>query len=102
MRISVLTRVDELLFSSSKPRKFTNTVKKVKDLSIEKNIEIYKNITADINKKNYEPNPFLINFNASDAKSSLLLHKFLQTANVFERTGSTTSDEKDSKVIIPE
>lgn len=53
MRISVLTRVDELLFSSSKPRKFTKTVKKVKDLSIEKNIEIYKNITADINRKNY-------------------------------------------------
>ena len=31
MRISVLTRVDELLFSSSKPRKFTKTIKKVQD-----------------------------------------------------------------------
>ena len=55
MRISVLTRVDELLFSSAKPRKFTKTVKKVQDLSAEKNIEIYKNITTDINK-NRQPN----------------------------------------------
>jgi hypothetical protein len=43
-----------------------------------------------------------MNLRASAAKSSLLLHKFLQTAKVFERTGSTTSDEKDSNVIIPE
>ena len=55
MRISVLTRVDELLFSSSKPSKFTKTVKKVKDLSIEKNIEIYKNITVILIKKIIQP-----------------------------------------------
>ena len=44
MRISVLKRVDELLFSSSKPRKLTRTVNKVANLSIEKNKEIYQNI----------------------------------------------------------
>jgi len=36
MRMSVLKRVDELLFSSSKPRLITKTVKKVKELSREK------------------------------------------------------------------
>ena len=34
MRISVLTRVDELLFASSKPRQITKRVEKVKKLSI--------------------------------------------------------------------
>ena len=51
MRISVLKRVDELLFSSSKPRKLTRTVNKVANLSIEKNKEIYQNIAYDINSK---------------------------------------------------
>jgi len=49
MRISVLKRVDELLFSSSKPREITKLIKKVADLSVEKNQLIYKNIASDIN-----------------------------------------------------
>ena len=49
MRISVLKRVDELLFSSSKPREITKLIKKVADLSVEKNQFIYKNIASDIN-----------------------------------------------------
>jgi ATP-dependent Clp protease ATP-binding subunit ClpA len=40
MRLSVLTRVDELLFSSSKPRMMTKIVQRVKDLSPEKNEQI--------------------------------------------------------------
>jgi ATP-dependent Clp protease ATP-binding subunit ClpA len=40
MRLSVLTRVDELLFSSSKPRMMTRVVQRVKDLSPEKNEQI--------------------------------------------------------------
>ena len=35
------------------------------------------------------------------AKSSELLQRFLHTASVFESIGSTTSEEKDSNVIIP-
>ena len=53
MRISVLKRVDELLFSSSKPREITKTIKKIQDLSSSKNIEIYKNLTKDINSNKY-------------------------------------------------
>lgn len=49
MRISVLKRVDELLFSSSKPREITKTIKKIQDLSPAKNIEIYKTLTNEIN-----------------------------------------------------
>jgi ATP-dependent Clp protease ATP-binding subunit ClpA len=49
MRISVLKRVDELLFSSSKPREITKTIKKIQDLSPTKNIEIYKTLTNEIN-----------------------------------------------------
>jgi ATP-dependent Clp protease ATP-binding subunit ClpA len=49
MRISVLKRVDELLFSSSKPREITKVIKKFKDLSPEKNQEIYKTLTREIN-----------------------------------------------------
>jgi ATP-dependent Clp protease ATP-binding subunit ClpA len=49
MRISVLKRVDELLFSSSKPREITKTVKKIQDLSPTKNIEIYQTLTKEIN-----------------------------------------------------
>ena len=44
MRISVLKRVDELLFSSSKPRIMTKVIQKVKDLSPEKNLDIYDEI----------------------------------------------------------
>jgi len=50
MRQSVLTRVDELLFSSNKPRYVTKVVKKIKDLSIEKNQEVYDLVTSEINK----------------------------------------------------
>jgi ATP-dependent Clp protease ATP-binding subunit ClpA len=51
MRISVLKRVDELLFSSNKPRSVIKTTKKIKDLSISKNKEIYNEIISDINLK---------------------------------------------------
>jgi len=50
MRISVLKRVDELLFSSSKPREITRVMKKISDLSPEKNKEIYKNISTEVNR----------------------------------------------------
>ena len=49
MRISVLKRVDELLFSSNKPRSVVRTVRKIADLSEEKNLEIYEGLTTDIN-----------------------------------------------------
>jgi len=48
MRMSVLKRVDELLFASSKPRFKTETVKRIKDLSEEKNEEIYYLVTNGI------------------------------------------------------
>lgn len=51
MRISVLKRVDELLFSSNKPRSIIKTVKKIKDLSEQKNQEIYQEITGSINQE---------------------------------------------------
>ena len=51
MRISVLKRVDELLFSSNKPRSIIKTTKKIGDLSARKNKEIYTEITSDINFK---------------------------------------------------
>ena len=50
MRVSVLKRVDELLFSSSKPRSMTKVIKKRKDLSYEKNLDIYGEIISDINR----------------------------------------------------
>jgi ATP-dependent Clp protease ATP-binding subunit ClpA len=46
MRLSVLSRVDELLFSSSRPRLFTKVVRKVQDLSVEKNNQIYLEMIA--------------------------------------------------------
>ena len=49
MRMSVLKRVDELLFSSSKPRTITKTVQKISNLSSEKNYQIYNEIACDIN-----------------------------------------------------
>jgi len=50
MRISVLKRVDELLFSSSKPRYITKIVKKFESLSPEKNQQIYNEVASDINE----------------------------------------------------
>ena len=50
MRISVLKRVDELLFSSNKPRYLTKTIKKYNELSSQKNQEIYNEMTLDINE----------------------------------------------------
>jgi ATP-dependent Clp protease ATP-binding subunit ClpA len=49
MRISVLKRVDELLFSSNKPRSVSKTIKKIRNLSREKNQEIYDEINENIN-----------------------------------------------------
>jgi len=51
MRMSVLKRVDELLFSSNKPRYLTKTIKKNSNLSIQKNKDIYNEITIDINQQ---------------------------------------------------
>jgi ATP-dependent Clp protease ATP-binding subunit ClpA len=50
MRISVLKRVDELLFSSSKPRYVTKTVRKIESLSSQKNQQIYNEVASDINE----------------------------------------------------
>ena len=51
MRLSVLDRVDELLFSSNKPRTITKVVKKIQDLSVLKNLDIYDEISEDINEE---------------------------------------------------
>ena len=48
MRISVLKRVDELLFSSSKPRVVTKMAKRIRDLSALKNEEIYSVFSHDL------------------------------------------------------
>ena len=48
MRMSVLKRVDELLFSSSKPRYKTITAERKTDLSPEKNKEIYSDLLGSI------------------------------------------------------
>jgi ATP-dependent Clp protease ATP-binding subunit ClpA len=53
MRMSVLKRVDDLLFSSSQIRTKTQKVNRIKDLSIEKNNQIYKQLASDINEKEY-------------------------------------------------
>jgi ATP-dependent Clp protease ATP-binding subunit ClpA len=49
MRISVLKRVDELLFSSNKPRSITKMVRRIQNLSEKKNSEIYNEMTTDVN-----------------------------------------------------
>ena len=48
MRMSVLKRVDELLFSSNKPRSVSKTIKKVRNLSPEKNQQIYNQMSEMI------------------------------------------------------
>ena len=55
MRISILKRVDELLFSSNKPRSKTKNIRKIKNLSVTKNKEIYTDLTTSINQ-NLNPN----------------------------------------------
>jgi ATP-dependent Clp protease ATP-binding subunit ClpA len=50
MRISVLKRVDELLFSSMKGRTGTKILEKRKDLSVERNQVIYNDIAKSINE----------------------------------------------------
>jgi ATP-dependent Clp protease ATP-binding subunit ClpA len=51
MRISVLKRVDELLFASTKPRSVTKVIRKVENLSIRKNEDILDEMIAVINKR---------------------------------------------------
>lgn len=48
MKLSILTRVDELLFSSSKPRQITKRIQRVKNLSSSKNQQIYQKMCSDI------------------------------------------------------
>jgi len=50
MRMSVLRRVDELLFSSSRPRYKVQTLEKRKEFSSEKNEKIYSELVASITK----------------------------------------------------
>ena len=50
MRLSVLKRVDELLFSSSRPRYKIQTLEKKKEFSAEKNEQIYSELVASITK----------------------------------------------------
>lgn len=51
MRLSILKRVDELLFSSSKPRSITKLIQKRTELSDQKNEEIYLNLIQTIIQK---------------------------------------------------
>ena len=48
MRLSVLKRVDELLFSSNKPRFIVKRIQKRENLSIEKNDEIYSKMISQV------------------------------------------------------
>jgi ATP-dependent Clp protease ATP-binding subunit ClpA len=50
MRLSVLKRVDELLFSSSRPRYKIQTLEKKREFSAEKNEQIYSELVASITK----------------------------------------------------
>jgi ATP-dependent Clp protease ATP-binding subunit ClpA len=50
MRMSVLKRVDELLFSSSRPRYKVQTLEKRKEFSAEKNETIYSELVSSITK----------------------------------------------------
>jgi ATP-dependent Clp protease ATP-binding subunit ClpA len=67
MRLSVLTRVDELLFSSSKPRQMTRLVQRMKDLSVDKSEDVYDEICTYIvddsvpELSNYRISVFLYN-----------------------------------------
>lgn len=57
MRLSVLRRVDELLFSSNKPRAKTRRIQKVSQLSSEKNEEIFYQLSYAINNLDTEDVP---------------------------------------------
>lgn len=48
MRTSVLKRVDDLLFSSNNPRAIIKPIKKIKDLSLEKNEQIYTSLITNL------------------------------------------------------
>lgn len=50
MRLAILEQVDQLLFSSNKPRKKIKRVQKIKDLSSIKNEEIYNELYTDIHR----------------------------------------------------
>jgi len=54
MRISILKRVDELLFSSNKPRFMIEKIQVIQDLSQAKNLEVYKELSFTINQ-GYRP-----------------------------------------------
>jgi ATP-dependent Clp protease ATP-binding subunit ClpA len=51
MRISVLKRADELLFASNNPRSIVRPMQRIRDLSIEKNEEIYEKFIDAINER---------------------------------------------------
>ena len=53
MRLSILTRVDELLFASSNARQITKHIEKNTDLSVSKNQEIYLNLTEGLLQKSF-------------------------------------------------
>ena len=53
MRMAVLTRVDDLLFSSNKPRSIKKTITNHSDLSTEQNQQVYRKVISKIGKKHY-------------------------------------------------
>jgi ATP-dependent Clp protease ATP-binding subunit ClpA len=83
MRLSVLHRVDELLFSSIKSGKKTKIIKKRKNLSIEKNEEIYRNLVKAF-KEGFSVNPSLYRLSLfifgewSEGKEFFFLNAFFE------------------------
>lgn len=84
MRLTVLRRVDELLFSSYNPRYSTRRLQKVNDLSVEKNKQIYEEISSSINKETqphwsvYRASLYLLN--------EWLIHQRLTTKDEIAKT----------------
>jgi len=62
MRISVLARVDELLFASPNPRIITKSKSITKNLSSTKNKEIYSTLANSINNQNTNQQKFPLSF----------------------------------------
>ncbi len=84
MKLSILQKVDTLLFSSNRPRKKAKKVQKIKELSAEKNQQIIDNLIENID---YNSIP---NTEISLYRISLLL---------FQLTIFSTSQEKNSKKL---
>jgi ATP-dependent Clp protease ATP-binding subunit ClpA len=100
MKMSILKRVDELLFSSPKPKTRRIFRQKTKDLSVEKNNFIYQLLCNDISIFSQDPSLYNEKMETNYYRSSIyLLGKWIETESENSTQNFVFSNEQEEEIV---